>query len=242
MVEDRKVFVMTKNLKKNSGFTMVELLAAIVVLGVMMMVAVPTVMEVLRDTRNSTYVDDAIRLVSTMEYRMNSDNMMPVPARGGCLVVNLTQIDNNTFGSAPYDGEYERSKSFVVARRWTRSEIDDADAEALANGTVSKAKEYSYYVRLMEQLPNNGGFRGVNLTEVDNLYAKNATEKYVVNASKDASVMFDLSLYVSDPATYSETNLKSELLNQTDGELDCSSVVIYASNRDYDDITSGEVS
>lgn len=217
---------MTKNLKKNSGFTMVELLAAIVVLGVLMMVAVPTVMEVLRETRNSTYVDDAIRLVSTMEYKMNSDNMMPVPARGSCLVVNLTQLDNNTFGTAPYDGEYDRSKSFVVAKRLE----------------VTDEKEYSYYVRLMEQLPNDGGYRGVNLTEIDDLYKENATDKYVVNASKDATVMFDVSLYNGKDPDHPVTELQTSLLSQTDGELNCAGIVVYASNRDYDDITSGEVS
>ena len=46
----------------NAGFTMIELLAAVVVLGILMIVAVPTVTNVLNDSKNKTYIDDSKRL------------------------------------------------------------------------------------------------------------------------------------------------------------------------------------
>lgn len=159
-------------LKKNSGFSMVELLAAVVILGVLMMVAIPTVTNLLKDSKNKTYVDDSIRLVSTFEEKMRKDNMMPVPAVNNCIAINLTYLDNNTFDDAPYDGEYHGLYSFVVARR------EDINI-------------YKYYVRLVEKLPSGEvGFRGTDLSEVDSLYAKNAKDVSVKSLKK--SSLFDL--------------------------------------------------
>ena len=81
----------------NKGFTMIELLAAVVVLGILMIVAVPTVTNVLNDSKNKTYIDDSIRLISTFDNQMRKDNMMPVPAINCCIAMNLTYLDNNTF-------------------------------------------------------------------------------------------------------------------------------------------------
>lgn len=215
---------MFKTLKKNSGFTMIELLAAVVVLGVMMMVAVPTVMEVLRDSRNKTYIDDAIRFVSTTQYKMNSDNNVPVPSRGGCLIMNLTYIDNNTFNDAPYDGEYDRTVSMVVAKR----------------NPVGSDEEYVYYVRLLEKLPGDGyAYRGIStFRDVNSLYEKKAKDKFVesVAGREDGNeYAFDLSDYVSSnpavPAKKTISSLKS-MLNSKFG-INCGDdIVIYGTNRE----------
>ena len=81
---------MTKN---NLGFSMIELLAAIVILGVLMGVAIPTVINILNDQRNNTYVSDAIKLSTNVDYKMKSDNQMIMPIRGGCVAMNLTYVD-----------------------------------------------------------------------------------------------------------------------------------------------------
>lgn len=170
--------------KKNSGFTMIELLTAVVVLGLLMTIAVPTVMDVLNDSKNRTYVDDAIRMTSTFEAEMRKDNMMPIPAPGNCILVNLTYLDNNTFNDAPYGGEYDRIRSFVVAKRVSRT-------------------EYKYYPRLVEKLPKGEkGYRGINLTEVNKLYDKNALDVHVKSVSKDK---------LFDPSTANEATIKGQL-------------------------------
>lgn len=194
--------------KKNSGFTMIELLAAIVVLGVLMTVAVPTVMNVLTDSRNRTYVDDAIRMSSNFETEVRKDNMMALPAIGSCVMMNLTYLDNNTFKNAPYDGEYDRVYSFVVAKR-------------------ENLNDYKYYPRLVELLPKgNSGYRGVDLTEVNRLYEKKAIDNYVKNVGKNK---------LFDPSEKTEEEIKTQL--NTYG-ISCNNILLYVPNMEDDDLTN----
>lgn len=187
---------------------MIELLATIVVLGILMGVAVPTVMSILNDSRNRTYVDDSIRMTATFDAELRKDNMMPIPAVGSCIMMNLTYIDNNTFNDAPYDGEYDRLLSFVVARRATLS-------------------EYKYYPRLVEKLPKgDSGYRGVNLTDSDKLYEKGAIDLYVKSLSR--SNLFDVSAKKNDMAY-----LKAELNRYG---ISCNSIIVYAPNAEDDNI------
>ena len=120
----------------NKGFTMIELLAAIVVLGILMGTAIPTVINIMNDQKNKTYVEDAIRLSSNVDSKMRSDNKVEVPPRnGGCVVLTLSYVDNNAFEKAPYGGQYDKQASFVVASRNIKSADED----------------YTYYVFLVEK-------------------------------------------------------------------------------------------
>lgn len=164
-------------MKNNSGFTMIELLAAIVLLGIMMGSAIPIVISVMNDQKNKTYIEDAIRLASNADNKMRSDNKVQIPPRGGgCVVMSLDYMDNNAFAKGPYDGEYDKAASFVVVSR----NLSTAD------------EEYQFYVRLLEKL-ENGNYRGVNLVEYNSLYADNARDSYVENVGSDAA--FKLTSY-----------------------------------------------
>lgn len=194
--------------EKNRGFTLIELLTAIVVLGILMGIAVPTVMDVLKDSRNRTYVDDAIRLTSNFDTQMRKDNMMPLPAVGSCIMMNLTYLDDNTFNDAPYDGEYDRVYSFVVAKRETLN-------------------DYKYYPRLVEKLPKgSSGYRGIDLTEVNKLYEKSAKDLYVKSVGK--SKLFDSSTMVSNVST-----LRSKLSAYG---INCNSIIVYAPSAEDDNL------
>ena len=48
-----------KVLRDKKGFTLVELLATVVILGIIMIVAVPNVMGILTRNRSNTYLEDA---------------------------------------------------------------------------------------------------------------------------------------------------------------------------------------
>lgn len=170
--------------KNDSGFSLIELLAAIVIFGILMGTAVITVSSVLNKQRNKTYTEDAIRLGSTMDYKLRSDNKMIVPANGQCIAMDLAYLDNNSFEKGPYGNEYDPYKSFVVAKRDTTQDDDD----------------YIFYVRLLEKM-DSGGYRGINLVDYNSLFQNN--NKVVNLSNAEELVNFknkeeDLKSFLSD--------------------------------------------
>lgn len=186
--------------KNDSGFSLIELLAAIVIFGILMGTAVITVSSVLNKQRNKTYTEDAIRLGSTMDYKLRSDNKMIVPANGQCIAMDLAYLDNNSFEKGPYGNEYDPYKSFVVAKRDTNEDDD-----------------YIFYVRLLEKM-DSGGYRGINLVDYNLLFQDN---NKVVNLS-NAEELVNFKGRADD--------LKAFLLNVNEEiSISCSSVNIYVS-------------
>ena len=105
---------MKKNIK---GFTLVELLAAIIVLGVISVFAIPHILGLLSGSRNKIYVSDARKLIAQAEYKIRADNTgIERPEPNDCIVMSLAYLDNADFDVAPNGGDYQRENSFVVIK------------------------------------------------------------------------------------------------------------------------------
>lgn len=150
-----------KIFKNKMGFTMIELLSAMVVLGLIVGIAVPAISETVNKTRNKTYVSDALKLISNAEYQFRKDNTLPKPTKSRCIVMSLVYLNNGVFDEAPNGGEYLRNKSFVVA-------VND-----------NLTNETKYYVRLVEDRGDNE-YRGIDLNSKDELNEE-AAYNYVTN-------------------------------------------------------------
>ena len=144
---------------------MIELLGAMTILAILLGVAVPAISETLRKTRNQSYVDAAVKLISNAEYQFRKDNKLPKPTSSRCILMSLVYLNNGSFEEAPNGGDYTRNQSFVVARKDSTS------------GNVI------YYVRLMEDM-GDGEYRGINFNTRDELIMDNAFNKVVnINGS-----------------------------------------------------------
>lgn len=133
-------------MRNNKGFTLVELLAVMIILGVMLMAVIPNISGISANSKMQAYAEDAKRFKNTVEYEFRSDSSIQLPtANNHCLVVNLKMVHNSEFESAPYGGKYDMQGSYVVIRR---------------NG-----KQFNYYVQLIEDIGKDGtkGFRGYDL-------------------------------------------------------------------------------
>ena len=181
-------------MKKNRGFTLIELLAAMVILGLLMAIALPTILGLFSKNTNKVYVNDALKLVSQAEYKIRAaSTTVERPDDGDCIIMSLKYLDNGDFDEAPNKGEYDDNKSFVVIK--------------------NTGNDLEYSVTLVENV-KGGGYRGVKLTLASKLNKSDAV-KYVVDF-KDSdlvSVADDEKMYPQYATGINNTDLGSNYVN-----------------------------
>lgn len=139
-------------MKKNSGFTLVELLAVMVIIGILSFYAVPRITGLFSRSRNKIYISDALKFTSMVEQLITSSKI-DKPDNGNSIIVRFKYLDTNDLNSPPNQGKYIDS-SFVVVKN--------------NNGV------FEYSVMLVEQI-KDGGYKGVELTKEEDLQKNNAT-------------------------------------------------------------------
>ena len=154
--------------KNSLGFTLIELIATITILGIIMLIAVPNVISVVTKNKNQTYVNDARKFVTLAKYKFESDANIMRPTSTICAVIMLSSVDRSELQSGPEDGTYgtdsnATDQSYVVIK--------------YENGS------YVYYVQLIETYSNKNNTaqkKGIALMKYDDLVqidAKNSAIK-----------------------------------------------------------------
>lgn len=141
------------------GFTLVELLAVLVILGVIMMIAIPTMMSTLDNNKKKTYVSDAKRFATLAELQFKKSNedvktctmsitsCMDNDDYGYVKSYYLKDVNDGTITNDPDGGSYNID----------RSHID------ILKVNTNGYSEYKYYVYLV-------GNRTVGNPDGDNNY------------------------------------------------------------------------
>jgi len=132
------------------GFTMVELLAAIVILGILLAFAGNSMVRLLTKSREKVYIREGAKLASQAEYIVKSKpNIIEKPTAGNCIVIFLSYLNSDDYADPPNGGTYAEDKSFAVYKK-------------LASGATGPY-DYEISAVLIENL-KTGGYRGVKLT------------------------------------------------------------------------------
>lgn len=186
---------------KRDGFTLVELLAMLVVLGILMAVAIPNITGILRNNKLNVIKSDAIKMVDTAKIKMSNLKEDKLPVNGQCVVFALNYLnDSEDINTGPNGGEYLKFESFVVVKKVQRS---------------STSSKYEYYVRLVENI-KGGGF-GINLANISDLSKENTEH---ITAVKNVSAAEELQGIQEEDLS----KLKTRLANDPCG---CSKIVVY---------------
>lgn len=146
------------------GFTLVELLAALVILGLLMSVAGPTVFNLLNNNRINTYLEDGKKFATAVEYKLKSTTKVVKPTAGNCIAINMEYLQTSDFEEAPYGGSYNQLSSFVLVKR-------------------NSDRSLTYYVRLVEDLDNDT-FMGINFAKYEDL-SHDSSKKLVVGIKNE---------------------------------------------------------
>lgn len=148
------------------GFTLIEVLAVIIILGVIMTIAVPNVLSMLDRNKKDTFIEHAKTMINQAEYTLRKDTSINYPEAGKAILITLNYLNTDDISESPYNTTYSPSKSFVL----------------IANVTENGITEYKYYAHLVacsdEYCTNNdensiNKIRGINLSEQDALSGGN---------------------------------------------------------------------
>ncbi len=93
-----------KRLNK-AGFTLIELLAVITIMGILMMVAIPSVSRTIENSRRDTFADNALTYISTVRNSVLSDEVT-------CGGVTASGTANGTYYFA-IDTEAQQTKDIM---------------------------------------------------------------------------------------------------------------------------------
>ena len=178
----------------NKGFTLVELIGSMVVLGLMMVLVVPNVVGLLNNSRETVYVEDAKKLVNIAKSKISTKKVTP-PGDGQCVFLGLGYLENGEFDNPPNGGCYDVNRSFVVVKK-------------------NANKEYEYYIQLVEYYHKkyNGLLTPIKSTDLkkDSVeQGKTAvTLKYTYTGSSAVSISacssYSYSYLKNGPKTYKE--------------------------------------
>lgn len=134
---------------KNKGFTLVELLTMLVVLGILMLVAVPNITGILDSHKTNVFINDASKMLDNAKVKVTQNKDLIKPKNGECVALSLQYIDDNkNTVKGPNEGEYNRYESLVLMKR--------------------SGSEYQYYIRLVEEREGKNPY-GVALNTVKDL-------------------------------------------------------------------------
>ncbi len=134
-----------------AGFTLVELLASVVILAIMLGVAIPNITAVMKKQKNHVYVEDGKRFASQARTIMNKDTSIK-KAAGTCFSLNF--LDNGDFDEAPNGGIYLKDLSYIRYGGKDAKNNDIYELTLIECVNCEKGKKYENY--------NNVDIRGLS--------------------------------------------------------------------------------
>lgn len=180
---------------------MVELLAAILIMGILMLIGLPNIIRVLNDNKNATYAEDAKKLITLGESKFRSSTSVSLPiATNHCAVATLKFLDNSEFENPPNDGSYDKLRSFVVFKRTNSNQKDE---------------RYEYSVQLVQLLKDKVSYKGIPLTKEDNLYNKRDYNNLILHLDQNSIKNFS----GIDSSNKDDASTKSQLMTYIHNNL-----------------------
>lgn len=150
--------------KNNKGFTLIEVIAVVALLGIISVIAVPKIYELVTNSRKEVYIQDAKKLIAKVQYEMNAGNQkIEKPDIDECIIISLSYVSDRDFKTAPNNGQYLSDSSFVV---------------------VKNVRGKYYYSAMMIEKVKGDSYMGIELSSENELANKSAI-KHVRAFSKD---------------------------------------------------------
>ena len=149
------------------GFSLVELIGVVVVLGILMVITVPNIAGILKNNRENIVVEDVNKMVSNAKNKINTKQAKNPPTQDDCVVMTLSYVDsNNDLKAGLNGGKYNTEESFVVVRKEREQ---------------GNSFTYRYYVRLVEDVERNNSIQKYELPLTEHNELNLNSKDYLTN-------------------------------------------------------------
>ena len=123
------------------GFTLIELLAVITIMGILMLVAIPAVQRLIRNTRRDTYADTAKQYINAIKTAVVSDDLVCCEGSASCTKKEISSLTAGT-ASSPKNYYYY----FDSSQDSGKDLMDQGGKSSFANADVRGVIRIGKYV------------------------------------------------------------------------------------------------
>lgn len=183
-------------MKNEKGFTLIELIAVVVILAVIMMIAVPNVVTTINKNKKETFIEDAKKFKAAVEAKIISDTSIEYPNTDSVLVFTLKQVGQNELDESPYGVKYAEDASWVAVTKEPVT-VQETGPSGPVNKTYNKLVYYVHLVACTTSDCSDEDYDsryGINFNQVENLNT-NDRFNYVVQA-EDVNNTTDIPAYI----------------------------------------------
>ena len=119
-------------MKNNKGFTLVETIAVIIILGIVLSIAVPSITNVVKSTNKNRMISDAETFISEVKEFVESDTIGNTPKDNKYKLVDI----KTKLSKSPYGKEYKKNSYVDI----TNYSVCLTDGEYEATGEEGSIK------------------------------------------------------------------------------------------------------
>ena len=125
-------------MKNNKGFTLVETIAVIIILGVVLSIAVPSITNVVKSTNKNRMISDAETFISEVKEYVESDTIGNTPSDNKYTLGNI----KSKLSKSPYGKEYKADSYVQIVNNSYNVCLTDGEYKAATeeNGEITVKK------------------------------------------------------------------------------------------------------
>lgn len=101
---------------KKNGFTLVELIAVLVILSIIALMATPNIISLMQSGKEKSFVTDVEEMVSTAKYMYKSESVRQAnfTVDGTGYKILMSNLNGTVPDTDPYGYEYQKNESYII--------------------------------------------------------------------------------------------------------------------------------